>query len=159
MKPLIHYLPSALRKRLFLLIALTSRAMTLGVRGVVCDEEGRVLLVRHTYVEGWHLPGGGVERGETLHDAVVKEIAEETGLVLTAPPRLFNLYINPRTSRFDHVAVLIADSWTGEIDRTPDWEIAEKGFFPLNALPEETTAPTRARLEEVFNGRPVSANW
>src|SRR5262245_33676913 len=47
-----------------------ARAMTLGVRALVVDEQGRVFLVRHSYVSGWHLPGGGVEAGETLAQAV-----------------------------------------------------------------------------------------
>ena len=42
-----------------------TRGMTLGVRAACFDDEGRVFLVRHSYVKGWHMPGGGLERGET----------------------------------------------------------------------------------------------
>ena len=44
--------------------------MTLGVRAVVLDGENRVFLVKHCYVSGWHLPGGGVEVGESFLDAL-----------------------------------------------------------------------------------------
>ena len=46
-----------------------ARGMTLGVRAVVIDANDRVFLVRHTYVSGWYLPGGGVEVGQTFREA------------------------------------------------------------------------------------------
>ena len=38
-----------------------ARGLTLGVRALVVDGQGRIFLVKHSYVSGWHLPGGGVE--------------------------------------------------------------------------------------------------
>src|ERR1041384_1231051 len=66
-----------------------ARAMTLGVRAVVIDGAGRVLLVKHSYVSGWHLPGGGVEVGETLPEALARELLEEGGITALEPPVLY----------------------------------------------------------------------
>lgn len=141
-------------------VALLTRAMSLGVRGVVRDADGRVLLVRHTYLPGWYLPGGGVDRGETTVDAVIREIAEETGVRVAGPPRLVGLYLNRRTSARDHVALYVFDTAVGRPDlRAAPWEIAEVGFFALDALPDDTTAATRRRLAEVFDGVAVARTW
>ena len=64
-----------------------SRGATLGVRAMVIDGAGRIFLVKHSYVAGWHLPGGGVETGETFLAALARELAEEGNILMTAPPR------------------------------------------------------------------------
>src|SRR5262245_7862211 len=84
-----------------------SRGMTLGVRALVVDDERRIFLVKHSYVRGWHLPGGGVEPGETLIDALIRELAEEGNIEPTAPPVLHGVFFNKRASQRDHVAVFI----------------------------------------------------
>ena len=65
-----------------------TRSQTLGVQGIVIDGSSKVLLVRHSYVRGWHLPGGGVERDENLEQALRRELLEESGIELTRKPRL-----------------------------------------------------------------------
>lgn len=139
--------------------ALFQRPMTLGVRGVVLDDRERVLLVRHTYVPGYYLPGGGVEGGETLIEALARELEEEGGVRLLEAPALHGVYLNRRVSPRDHVALFTVRRFHCEGVRAPDHEIAEAGFYPLAALPEGTTPATRARLAEVLDGAPVSPYW
>ncbi|XUY26035.1 NUDIX domain-containing protein [Agrobacterium sp. rho-8.1] len=128
--------------------------MTLGVRGACFDAQGRVFLVRHTYISGWHMPGGGVERGETSLQALHKEIREEGNLVATATPQLVHVYFNNRTSNRDHVLFYRLEVAQTEA-KVPDREISESGFFPLDALPVGTTPATRRRLAELTcNGAP-----
>lgn len=136
-----------------------SRAMTLGVRAIVVDEEGRVFLVKHSYVSGWHLPGGGVEAGETLTQALARELREEGNIELTAPPRLHGMFFNNRASRRDHVALFVVRAFRQSAAPIPDREIVEHGFFALDALPNDTTAATRTRIIEVLGGAPVSERW
>jgi ADP-ribose pyrophosphatase YjhB (NUDIX family) len=138
---------------------LLTRPMTLGVRAVVIDSDERVLLVRHGYVSGWHFPGGGVEAGETCMEALTRELKEEANVALKEPPLLYGLFFNARTSRRDHVAVYLVRAFRILGPRTPDWEIKEARFFPRSALPEGTSAGTRARLAEIFDSAALSDRW
>lgn len=143
---------------LFFLASRLTRGMTLGVRVVATDPQGRVMLVRHTYLAGWWLPGGGVDRGETTPDAAVRELREETGLVATAPPRLISVHSNERFFRGDHVLVFGIDAFTvGE--RTSHGEIAEVGWFDPADLPEDAHRSTRVRLGEIFGGAAADPAW
>ena len=136
-----------------------SRPATLGVRGVVVDGTGRVFLVKHSYVDGWHLPGGGVETGETMLTALSRELAEEGNIRLNGQPQLFSIYFNARVSRRDHVALYVVRDFHQDAVPMPNHEIVEHGFFALDAIPEDTARGTRARLDEVFKGVSVSELW
>lgn len=138
---------------------LLTRSMTLGVRGVVVDEEGRVLLVRHGYLPGWHLPGGGVEIGETLLVALGREVWEEGGVRIVGEPHLHGVFLNEKLGRRDHVAVYVIRDFIWEGAPAPTREIRESGFFAVAALPAGTTAATRARLAETLDERPRAATW
>jgi ADP-ribose pyrophosphatase YjhB (NUDIX family) len=136
-----------------------ARAMTLGVRTLVIDGEGRIFLVKHSYVSGWHLPGGGVEAGETLIEAAARELREEGNIEVTAPPQLHGIFFNDRASRRDHVAVFVVRAFRQVAAPVPDREIVAHGFFAPDALPAETTAATRARIIEVLSGAPIGELW
>ncbi|MEP7210616.1 MAG: NUDIX domain-containing protein [Alphaproteobacteria bacterium] len=132
--------------------------MTLGVRGVVVDGDGRVLLVRHTYIAGWHFPGGGVEKSETAPHSLGRELIEEAGIVLTEPAQLVSIHANHGSFPNDHVLLYRADRWT-QGKASSHGEIAEIGFFDPKAPPDGTTGGTKRRLAELFAGAPLSDDW
>jgi 8-oxo-dGTP pyrophosphatase MutT (NUDIX family) len=136
-----------------------ARGMTLGVRAVVVDPAGRVFLVKHSYVAGWHLPGGGVEVGETLQQSLARELAEEGGITAVGPPALHGVFFNARVSRRDHVAVYVIRDFLQQGGPHNPREIVDHGFFARDVLPTDTTRGTRARLAEVFEGAPLSERW
>src|SRR3954449_5422826 len=120
-----------------------ARGMTLGVRGVVLDGDNRVFLVKHSYVSGWHLPGGGVEVGKPFLKAFRRELMEEGRIELMAEPDLHGLFFNSHVSRRDHVAVYVVRQFRQDRMPAPNHEIAACGFFALDALPPDTTRGTR----------------
>ena len=136
-----------------------TRGATLGARAMVIDGQGRGFLVKHSYVDGWHLPGGGVETGEPLRTALARELAEEGNIVITGVPALHGMFFNSRISRRDHVALYIVREFRLDGAPVPNHEIVEHGFFALDALPADTTRATRARIAEVFSGATVSELW
>jgi ADP-ribose pyrophosphatase YjhB (NUDIX family) len=148
-----------LLRRLFHFYWRFARGLTLGVRAVVFDGTGRVFLVKHSYVAGWHLPGGGVEAGETLMTALTRELREEGNIELGEPPDFFAIYFNRRASRRDHVALYVVRSFRQSAPPQPNHEIIAHGFFAPGALPEDTTRATRARLAEVMQGRAIAELW
>ena len=135
-----------------------TRGMTLGTRTLVLDGETNVLLVRHTYAPGWLLPGGGVERGETVYQSCVRELHEEAAIAAGEEPQLHGLFLNHRQFPGDHVACFVLRRFVQEPFR-PNVEIAEARFFATASLPEGTTPGTRRRIAEVIEGVPPARDW
>ncbi|HKR87652.1 MAG TPA: NUDIX domain-containing protein [Phenylobacterium sp.] len=133
------------------------RGITLGVRVCVRDDKGGILLIRHSYLPGWHFPGGGVEFGETAVEAARRELIEEGGVELTAPPRLVGLFRNPEWTGGDHVAFFEAGAWRPCARR---WGVEIEGaeFFAESDLPADVHASVRRRLAE-RRGANVEAIW
>jgi ADP-ribose pyrophosphatase YjhB (NUDIX family) len=126
------------------------RPITLGVR-VMLIRNREVLLVRHTYMPGWFLPGGGLKRGETFDAAARREVAEEVGAELH-DISLVGAYSTFRKWRNDHTIVFLSTKF--DLSGEHDHEIAELRFFALDGLPEDVDPAQRKRLEEYRAGRP-----
>jgi 8-oxo-dGTP pyrophosphatase MutT (NUDIX family) len=136
-----------------------SRGLTLGGQVCVIDQEGRVLLVRHGYRAGWHFPGGGVEVGESVRDAALRELEEETGIAAREEPSLHGVFNNTAAFRGDHIVVFVLRAYAQVRAPRLGFEIAELAFHAHDALPAETTQGTRRRLAEIVQSKPIQALW
>jgi 8-oxo-dGTP pyrophosphatase MutT (NUDIX family) len=148
-----------LMRRLFQHYWRWSRGLTLGVRAIVIDDEGRILLVRHTYTEGWNLPGGGVEFGESLDESLARELDEEGGIILEGPAELVGIFDNRALFPGDHVAIYVVRNWRRPRVPAPNMEIAETSFFSPDALPDTIVPGARRRIEEMRGMRAPQAVW
>lgn len=147
-----------LRTRLFQFWFRLSRSMTLGVRALVVDARGRVLLVRHTYTPGWFFPGGGVEKGEPVTTSLERELVEEAGIVMTGPAQLIGVFSNQPVFPNDHVVFYRIPHWRQEA-ATSRGEIAEIIWADPANPPEGTTPGTRRRLDEFVGQATPGPYW
>ncbi|KAB2851421.1 MAG: NUDIX domain-containing protein [Hyphomicrobiaceae bacterium] len=136
-----------------------SRGLTMGAQGIVVAPGPKILLVRHGYRSGWHLPGGGVEFNETALAALYRELEEEAGVVPAETPCLHGIFGNFEIFPGDHVAVYVVRAWDQPSQPKPGHEIVETRFFGLDELPENLAAGARRRLAEVFEGKPRGETW
>jgi len=160
MLKLLSILPGSWTHRLIQQVGLVRNPYTLGVRVIVEDHDKRVLLVRHSYLAGWYLPGGGVDRGETMVEAASREVREEAGVAAAEPPRLLSVYLNNEATGRDHVGLFHMTRWhEAENFLKPNEEIVEAAFFTLDSLPAGLTKATARRLAELRTGDFVSSRW
>lgn len=136
-----------------------SRGLTLGAQAALIDSDSRILLIRHTYRPGWHFPGGGVERGETIEQALTRELDEEACVALTEPAQLFSIYSNAAVFPNDHVALFVARSWRQLREPKPNHEIAEQRLFAASELPSDLNPGTGRRIAEILGGLERSPFW
>jgi 8-oxo-dGTP pyrophosphatase MutT (NUDIX family) len=134
------------------------RGLTIGTRTAVFDPEERVLLVRHSYSPGWQFPGGGVERGETVYAAAVRELREEAAVEASGAPVLHGIFDASDHFPGDHVCCFILREFTRG-DWKPSAEIIDARFFETGNLPGTVTGGTRRRLSEIMGYAPISHQW
>jgi len=136
------------------------RPFTVGVKAVIVNEKGEVLLVKHTYQDGWHLPGGAVKKGESVSKGIEREIREEVGVICRVTPReLKSVYYNQKFRKNDHISLFHIKEWQEIDENVSSIEIAESGFFALEDLPEDTTRATRERIQECVQGQDAPERW
>ena len=136
-----------------------SRGLTIGVRAIVRSDDGKFLLVRHTYTPGWHFPGGGVEIGETTEEALSKELRQEAGQRLIHRPNLHGVFYNNGVSKRDHVLVFLCDAKVDDDAESTCIEIAEIGYFDFENLPPDTDPGTVRRIQEIVCGQAKTEHW
>ena len=134
-----------------------ARPKTFGVRAVVFDEAGRLVLVRHGYEKGLYLPGGGMKGGEAPDAAIRRELAEEIGAAALADLRLFATYSSNREGKRDTIRLFIARGACLETCFDP--EITEVVRCDPDAPPADLSPATRRRLAEVMNRTAPSPTW
>lgn len=138
---------------------LLRRGLTLGVRAIVRSDDGKFLLVRHTYTPGWHFPGGGVEKGQTAEQALSDELRQETGLQIIGKPIMHGLFYNNNVSKRDHVLVYHCEVHGGLKAKPKSLEIAEIGYFSFEDLPPDTDTGSVRRIQEIVLGQDITERW
>lgn len=128
-----------------------------GVVAIVEDRNGRVVLVRHTYRPGWHLPGGGVERGEAPTIAILRELKEEIGLLRSDAPLLRDVFAR-KVGIVTNVIALYRVS-NAELDFKPNFEIREIVHADPADPPPDTVAGARRRLAELVGEAAPNGRW
>ncbi len=119
---------------------------SVGVLGLVQDEDGRVLLLKHTYRRDkpWGLPGGGLKSGESTQECLLREVLEETGLHVEIS-RLANVSVHPSRRLLDVVYACRPKPGNTLARFRPNVEVAGARYFDLNALPQ-AMSPRQKRL-------------
>lgn len=134
-----------------------TRPITVGVRAIILNKDDQVLLLRHTYMPGWYLPGGGADRKEILTDAIKRELHEELGMTSVKIDGFLGMYTNLSELKTDHIAVFIIKEYQMEENSNP--EIAEARFFDVHDLPGDISRGSKKRVMEFLKIQEIDYRW
>ena len=129
---------------------------TFGIRAVVLDGD-KILLVKHRYGDYWVMPGGGIKKGDDPEKTVIKELHEETGIIVKNVAFKLGYYKNTTGGKNDNVHCYVVSDW--EFDnqykkRVVDLiEIGSMKWFGIKDLPAETSPATKNRIAEYLEGK------
>ena len=119
-----------------------------GAAAGVVDDEGRILLVRHTYGRlNWELPGGMSEPGESVEQAALRELREETGLRARVE-QLTGIYYEPETDQHHVVFRCLTQGVSAPAPSSS--EISDCGFFSVDDLPRPISDFTIRRIQDTL---------
>jgi 8-oxo-dGTP diphosphatase len=127
----------------------SSPIFRIGVYALIFDNEGRILLGHRRDIDWWNLPGGGMEAGETVDEAICREVYEETGLEVKVE-QLVGVYSKPQKQEV--VLTFLCHPIGGTLQATE--EARENRYFTPGALPHNTLPKHRQRIEDAILNPP-----
>src|SRR6202162_2545983 len=123
----------------------SSPIFRIGVFALIFNYEKQILLGHRRDIDWWNLPGGGMESGETVDEAVCREVREETGLEVKVE-RLVGVYSKPQKQEV--VLTFLCQVIDGTLQSTE--ETRESRYFSPETLPGNTLPKHRQRIEDAL---------
>ena len=120
----------------------------IGVFGIITNEQNEVLLCHRSDYNLWNLPGGGLKKGETPWDCIIRETKEETGLDVEIS-HLMGIYSKPHKNKI--VFMFVCNAISGSL--TLNKEARDLKYFALNHIPKNTVPKQVERLSHYFKNK------
>ena len=135
------------------------RRPVVGIAAAARTADGRWLLIRRGDTGTWALPGGTLEWGETLREALEREVLEEAGVAVggLTMGAVTGVYSRPnRDPRFHGVTVVVAcDVVAPVLKPVNPLEILDVAFFPTDRLPRPLAFDMHDMIDDIVSGRPA----